>query len=70
MAKHGEGDLMLLTNRQPGATWRVEWNSCGFASRYWVVRGYREIGPCDVDGDYTIEADAQRRADELNGSTA
>jgi hypothetical protein len=56
-----------LTNRQPGAPWRVEWHECGFAARYWVVRGWREIGPCDVDGDFTNESDALARADELNG---
>jgi hypothetical protein len=37
-----------------------------FAARYWVVRGWREIGPCDVDGDYTNESAALARADELN----
>lgn len=60
---------MTNTNHQPGAPWGVEWRACGFASRYWVIRGFREIGPVDVAGDYTIEADAQKRADDLNGAT-
>lgn len=57
----------MQTNRQPSAQWRVESRDCGWSSRYWVIRGWREIGPVDVDGDFVDADDAQSRADKLNG---
>lgn len=56
----------MTTNRQPNAQWRVEFNACGWASRYWVVRGFREIGPVDVAGDYVDESDAIEAANKMN----
>lgn len=48
----------MTTRHQPQAPWRVEPRECGWASRFWVVRGRYEIGPADVFGDFVNEADA------------
>lgn len=56
----------MATNYQPRAPWRVETRECGWSSRFWVVRGWYEIGPVDVFGDFVNEADAIARVDALN----
>lgn len=56
----------MATNRQPSAPWRVEFNECGWSSRFWVVRGWRECGPVDVFDDFANADDTYPAAAPLN----
>lgn len=58
----------MPTSHQPDAPWRAEFNECGVSSKWWVVRGFRERGPVDVDGDFAHEVDARARAETLNAA--
>lgn len=54
------------TKHQAGRPWRAEWREVGAASRFWVIRGFRECGPVDVAGDFTRATDAAEAARLMN----